>query len=185
MASPLPRPSAVSILVFVTGLICAVWSGVATYRAVGLYGGPVGSGFHREWNPQTKHHDLVHETTTKAGVHIRRVYAADSVHLVRTEISGANIESPYSLEPTSGGKTDRIGFSSINDGVIDAWSTTDPKTGERHVEMSTRRNGKIDRWEHYVKGALNRVELDTNGDGKPDRRMTFEDGILIDTVDIH
>jgi hypothetical protein len=185
LASHKLRPSVLSIVVFVTGLIAAAWSGVATYKAVGLYGGPIGSGFHREWNPQTKHHDLIHETTTKAGVRIRRVYAADSIHLLKTEISGAGVESPFSVEPNSDGKTDRIGFSSINDGVIDAWSTTDPKTRERRVEMSTRRDGKIDRWEWYQKESLVRVELDTDGDGKPDRRSTFEDGILIDTVDIH
>jgi len=171
----------VSVVVFIGGLIGAAWSGVATYHAVGLYGGPVGSGFHREWNPQTRHYDLVHEMTTKAGVHVRQVFANDSVHVTRTEFSGAGVPSPLSLERTSDGNAERLGFSSINDGVIDAWSTTDPKTGIRRVEMTTKRNGKIDRWERYEKGALVRVDLDTNGNGKPDRWMTYEDGILMDT----
>lgn len=175
--------SLASIVVFVAGLIASMWSGVATYRAVGLYGGPVASGFHREWNPETRHYDLIHETTTKAGMHVRRSYA-DRVVLLRTDISGPGIDSPISLTTSKDGKTDRIGFSSINDGVIDAWSTTDPLTGDRRVEMSTKRDGKIDRWEQYQKEVLIRVDLDTNGDGKPDRRMIYEDGILIDTVDI-
>lgn len=173
------RPT-LSIAVFIVGLIAAVWSGVATYRAVGLYGGPVGSGFHREWNPQTRHYDLIHETTTKAGAHIRRVFADDSVHVLRTEVSGAG-ESPISVDVDPQGKPARMGFSSINDGVIDAWSSDDPKTGETRVEMSTKRDGKIDRWERYQKGALVRVDLDTNGNGKPDRWMTYEGGILMDT----
>jgi len=46
---------------------------------------------------------------------------------------------------------------------------------------SDRRNGKIDRWERYLKGALVRVDLDTNGNGKPDRWLTYEAGILMDT----
>ena len=184
MAPHMSRPSPLSIVVFISGLIAAIWSGVATYQTVGLYGGPVGSGFHREWNPRTRHYDLIHEATTRSGAHIRRVFADDSVRVLRTEVSGGG-EPPISFEASLDGTPDRIGFSSINDGVIDAWSITDPKTGERHVEMSTRRNGKIDRWEHYVKDALIRVELDTNGDGKPDRRMTYEDGILMDTVDMH
>jgi hypothetical protein len=180
LASHTPRPSALSIVIFVTGLIASVWSGIATYRAVGLYGGPVGSGFHREWNPQTKHYDLIHETTTKAGVHVRRVFAADSIRVLRTEVSGGGT-STMSVEASADGKPDRVGFSSIDDGVIDAWSIGDPKTGITRVEMSTKRNGKIDRWERYRKGVLIRVDLDTNGNGKPDRWMTYEDGILMDT----
>lgn len=170
-----------SVTVFTVGLIAAAWSGVATYRALGIYGGPVASGFHREWNPRTQRHELIHETTTKAGVRIRRLYADDLRHVLRTEMSGTGIDSTIVIETPAAGSAERLGFSSNNDGVIDAWSTTDPKTGERRVEMSTRRNGKIDRWERYVKGVLVRVDLDTNGNGKPDRWQTYEAGILMDT----
>ena len=49
------------------------------------------------------------------------------------------------------------------------------------VEVSTRRDEKIDRWVYYEKGKLVRVELDTNHDGKVDEWQTYEDGILMDT----
>lgn len=170
-----------SVTVFIVGLIAAVWSGIATYRALGIYGGPVTSGFHREWNPRTQRYELIHETATQAGVQIRRVYADDLRQVLRTEMSGTGIESPLVFEPDAVGSSNRVGFSSVNDGVIDAWSIADPKTGDTRVEMSTARNGKIDRWERYVKGALVRVDLDTNGNGKPDRWQTYEAGILMDT----
>lgn len=170
-----------SIVVLVGGLIAATWSGIAAYRAVGIYGGPISSGFYREWNPRTQRYELIHETTTKAGVHIRRLYADDLRSVLQTEMSGTGIESPMVIETEAAGAPPRMGFSSNNDGVIDAWSTADPKTGETRVEMSTRRNGKIDRWERYLKGALVRVDLDTNGNGKPDRWQIYEAGILMDT----
>lgn len=173
--------SVIRPLVFITGLLAAAWSAVATYRAVGIYGGPIASGFHREWDPQTKRYQLIHETTTKAGVRVRRLYADDLRQLLSTELSGTGIESPFSIAVSADGKSRRVGFSSVNDGVIDAWSTTDPKTGEVRVEMSTKRNGKIDRWERYEKQVLIRVDLDTNGNGKPDRWMTYQDGIQMDT----
>jgi hypothetical protein len=170
----------VSVAVFVVGLAAAVWSGVATYRAVGLYGGPIATGFHREWDPQTKKYLLVHETTTLQGGHIRRVYADDLRAVLQTDSSG-NIGPEMALALKADGNSRRVGFSSANDNIIDAWSTTDPKTGVMKVEMSTKRNGIIDRWERYEKGVLVRVDLDTNGNGKPDRWMTYEDGILTDT----
>lgn len=170
-----------SITVFVAGLIAATWSGIATYRAVGIYGGPLATGFHREWNPRTQRYDLIHETTTHAGVHIRRLYADDLRQVLRTEMSGTGITTPLVFESDPGGSSNRVGFSSNNDGVVDAWSIVDPKSGDTRVEMSTRRNGKIDRWEQYVKGALVRVDLDTNGNGKPDRWQTYDAGILMDT----
>jgi hypothetical protein len=170
-----------SIAVFIVGLAAAAWSSVATYRAIGLYGGPIATGFHREWDPQAKKYMLVHETTTKAGAHIRRVYADDLREVLQTDLTGGKVGSEMSLALAADGRAQRVGFSSANDNVIDAWSTTDPKTGVMKVEMSTKRDGKIDRWERYEKGVLVRVDLDTNGNGKPDRWMTYEDGILMDT----
>jgi hypothetical protein len=80
------------------------------------------------------------------------------------------------------GKPSRSGFSTLKDGVIDAWAVRDLKTGNARIEVSTRRNGTIDRWEQYEKEKLVRVDLDTNGNGKPDRWMLYEDGILMNTV---
>jgi hypothetical protein len=185
VAARVNRRTAPSIIVFITGLIAAVWSGIATYRAVGIYGGPIATGFHREWNPQTRRYELIHETTNANGVHVRRLFTDDLRQLLQTEISGGGIESPLTFAGADEAPK-RVGFSSINDGVIDAWAMADPKTGSTRVEISTKRNGKIDRWERYEKGQLVRVDLDTNGNGKPDRWQTYEDGILMDTfIDVN
>jgi hypothetical protein len=169
-----------SIAVFVTGLAAAIWSGMATYNAVGLYGGPVATGFHREWDTAAKKYILVHETTTAAGGHLRRVYSDDLREVLQSELTGGSL-GPVMTLVVAADASRRVGFSSANDNIIDAWSATDPKTGVMTVEMSTKRDGKIDRWERYEKGVLVRVDLDTDGNGKPDRWMTYQDGILMDT----
>jgi hypothetical protein len=48
--------------------------------------------------------------------------------------------------------------------------------------VSKRRDGKVDRWEHYEKGQLARVEEDTDRNGRVDRWSTYDAGILMDTV---
>lgn len=170
-------PSVASIVVFITGLVAAVAAGIATYREVGMYGGPVLTGFHREWNPQTRSYQLVHETTTKAGLRIRR-QLSDFMEVQQTQLSGDAV-GPAVEQLVSGGSG--IAFSTRNDDVIDAWVTRDLKAETARIFVSTKRDGKIDRWEQYVKGQLVRVDLDTDGNGKADRWMTYEDGILMDT----
>lgn len=170
-------PSALSSLVFVTGVIAAAASGTWAYRTVGLYGGPILTGYHRVWNPVTRKYQLVHETTNKDGLRIRR-QLSQGRSVEATTFSGA-AAGPVAEKLITGGA--RVGFSSRDDGVIDAWAVRDPATGSSRIEMSTQRDGKIDRWERYEKGQLVRVDLDTNGNGKPDRWMTYEGGILMDT----
>lgn len=169
-------PSPVSLVVFVTGLVAAVVSGVETYRAVGVYGGPIRTGFHREWDPQTSRYQLIHETTNKAGTRIRRLMT-DDLQVQKTTLGVALGETTIGNGDVDG----RIGFSTAKDGVVDAWATRDAKGETARIEVSTKRDGKIDRWEQYIKGQLVRVDLDTNGNGKADRWMTYEDGILTDT----
>jgi hypothetical protein len=166
-----------SLMVFITGLVAAVAAGVQTYRTVGLYGGPILTGFHREWNPQTRHYQLMHETTTKAGLRIRRLLT-DGMEVQRTDLSGAAIGPAVEQLVDRGA---RLAFSTRNDGVIDAWAIRDLKAETARVGVSTKRDGRIDRWEQYVKGQLVRVDLDTDGNGKVDRWMTYEEGILMDT----
>ena len=170
-------PSLLSLVVFIAGLVAAAASGVWTYRAVGLYGGPILTGFHREWNPRTHSYQLVHETTTKAGLRIRRLLT-DTMQVRQTDLSGAAVW-PVVEELTNSGT--RVAFSTRNDGVIDAFATRDARMGTARIEVSTKRDGKIDRWEQYASGQLVRVDVDTDGNGKADRWMTYEDGILMDT----
>ena len=177
MTSRRRSPSAWSWLVFVGGLVAAVAAGVSTYRTVGLYGFPTLTGFHREWNPRTRSYQLVHETTTRDGLRVRRQFSA-GLAVQRMAVSGDAVGPAVEQAFKAGA---RLGYSTRNDGVIDAWVTRNTQTGTVRTEVSTKRNGKIDRWEHYVKGQLVRVDLDTDGNGKPDRWMTYEEGILMDT----
>jgi hypothetical protein len=41
------------------------------------------------------------------------------------------------------------------------------------VESDSNRDGQIDRWQYWAQGRLASEELDTDGDGTPDRRLVF------------
>jgi hypothetical protein len=41
------------------------------------------------------------------------------------------------------------------------------------VEEDTDDDGRVDKWEDYVAGALRRMDLDVTGRGKPDRRLVY------------
>ena len=64
----------------------------------------------------------------------------------------------------------KIGFSRANDGKEDAWSypAADGKTIVK-IELSTRRDGKVTRIEHYEQEKLVRAEEDTDEDGQIDK----------------
>lgn len=170
-------PSPLSVIVFIGGLAAAVATGVSTYRELGLYGGPILTGFHREWNPQTGRHQLIHEMTTKAGLRFRRLLNDDHV-VQRTDVSGEAMRPVVEQMIKSGSM---VAFSTRNDGLMDAWAIRDERAQTARIEVSTKRDGKVDRWEQYFKGQLVRVDLDTDGSGKADRWMTYEEGILMDT----
>lgn len=63
------------------------------------------------------------------------------------------------------------------DGKIDSWSyyqMTADETGKPVNRLIERRrdsngDGKVDTWEYYVKGLLQKVGTDTDGDGQPDQ----------------
>ena len=70
----------------------------------------------------------------------------------------------------------RIGGSTEGDGREDTWVRTVGE--ERHVEISTGRDGIIDRREVYRGEQLVRTESDTNHDGLPDMWEAFEAGAV-------
>ena len=47
------------------------------------------------------------------------------------------------------------------------------------VEEDTDFDGRVDKWETYADGALTTASLDENKDGKPDRRLTYANGALV------
>jgi hypothetical protein len=75
------------------------------------------------------------------------------------------------------GELQRIGASTQLDGREDTWVRT--AGGERHVEISTRRDGTVDRRESYRGETLVRTEADTNHDGLPDTWQEFSEGALV------
>ena len=170
----------IETIIFAGGLAASVAAGMYGYQAVGLYGdGPFASGYHRERDPHTGESLLVHESVTSQG-RIRRVMDqrfrlkevgvdadGDGIVEITTKATDANIAS--------------TGFSLAGDGVIDAWAFRNTAGELVRVEVSTKRDGKIDRWEHYRNNRMIKVETDTNGNGRPDRWQMFDEGILTDT----
>jgi hypothetical protein len=79
---------------------------------------------------------------------------------------------------SAGGALEKVGFSCANDGKADAWAYQGDNGRIARIEVSTNRDGKVNRVEFYETGALARAEEDTNGDGKPDKRETYRAGAL-------
>jgi hypothetical protein len=176
------RVSGIEAIIFVAGLLLAVVAGIAGYHVVGLYGdGAFALGFHREIDPASGRSVLVHVAKMRVGT-VRRVID-DDLRVKETDID-ADGDGRYEKRLTfqlKGDEVQGIGFSLRNDGVIDAWAYRDASGNLDRIEVSSKRDGKIDRWERYVNGQMIRVDFDTNGNGRIDRWQTYQDGILMDT----
>lgn len=68
---------------------------------------------------------------------------------------------------------DRVGFSRLNDGILDSQAFYGPDRKVARIEVSTGRDGRFNRVEFYERGVLVRSEEDTNGDGRPDKWATY------------
>jgi len=77
---------------------------------------------------------------------------------------------------TASSALDRLGTASARDGRLDTWART--SGDDLQLDISTRRDGLIDRREFRRRGVLVRTEHDTNFDGLPDEWQRFEDGRL-------
>jgi hypothetical protein len=71
----------------------------------------------------------------------------------------------------------RIGGATQGDGHEDTWARLEGN--RRLIDIATARDGRIDRREVYEGEALVHAQLDTNGDGLPDRWEEFRDGALV------
>ena len=71
-------------------------------------------------------------------------------------------------------KLEKVGFSRAQDGIEDAWSFFNSAGATERIEISTRRNHKVDRIEHYENGKLARAEEDSDGDGRVDKWETYD-----------
>jgi hypothetical protein len=84
------------------------------------------------------------------------------------------------------GRLTKVGLSRADDGKPDAWAFPDAGGRIERIEASSARDeSKIDRWEYYTlaadgspEGVLQRVEEDTNGDGRREKWERYENGAL-------
>lgn len=74
-------------------------------------------------------------------------------------------------------RLERVGTSSLNDGIEDTWTWTNAVNGEGRIDRSQARDRRIDRHEYYRNAVLVRSEEDTNGDGRLDRWDHYEGSI--------
>lgn len=70
----------------------------------------------------------------------------------------------------------RVGGSTQHDGVEDTWAYT--SGDDVRLEISTRRDGVVDRREFYHANVLTKTESDTNHDGLMDTWEQYENGRL-------
>lgn len=68
---------------------------------------------------------------------------------------------------------EKVGFASLNDGVMDSQAFYAAGGAVERIEVSTKRDGRFDRVEFYEGGLLVRSEEDTSGDGRSDRWHTY------------
>ena len=103
----------------------------------------------------------------------------DGTRLVRMEID-ANLDGVIDRWEyyTPDGALEKVGFSRVGDGRVDAWAFEAAGGGIARMEISTRRDGTISRWEIYEKGVLAAAEEDTTGNGKPDKWETYRNGAI-------
>jgi hypothetical protein len=86
------------------------------------------------------------------------------------------------------GQLAKVGFSRKDDGQVDGWAFSGPDGKLQRIDLSSAGDERrIDRREFYDAsratgpedaGALVRAEEDTNGDGKPDKWETYENGAV-------
>jgi hypothetical protein len=73
---------------------------------------------------------------------------------------------------------ERVGASRLNDGKEDTWFYSASDGSVARAELSTRRDGKISRIEHYADNVLAAAEEDVDGNGAMDKWETYSEGRL-------
>jgi hypothetical protein len=69
---------------------------------------------------------------------------------------------------------EKVGTSRAGDNTPDSWAFFDGSGAMTKLEISTHRNGTVDRVEFYEGGARVRAEEDTNADGRIDKWESYE-----------
>jgi hypothetical protein len=71
------------------------------------------------------------------------------------------------------GRVTKVGMSRQDDGVMDAVAIMGSDQHLVRLEVSTRRDGRFDRFEFYQAGRLARAEEDSDGDGRVDKWESY------------
>jgi len=132
-----------------------------------------------EYNSKTGKLVLLRYDTNGDG-HVDVWSYMDGARIVRIEIDkneDGKIERWEHYAPP-GNTLIKIGFSRKDDGIEDAWTYPGPDGTVARIEISTLRNGTVNRTEYYEKNVMIRAEEDTDGDGKLDKWEHFENGRL-------
>jgi len=87
----------------------------------------------------------------------------------------------YVSRPSTGGESvpgavlDRVEVSTRPDGRVTRWERYE--NGRlRDVEEDTSGDGRVDKWESWQDGSLSMIAMDTLGRGRPDRRLVYPAG---------
>ena len=187
----------------VAGLVAAVLSGVAAYRAAGAYGdGFLNFGLYRISEDGTQVSRVVRKVVTDEGLLLHYVFDGNSRSLIELRVmpdasNGGGTPEVVRIDLAQGvpGRFDldrravawddkerrvKIGFSLDGTGPLDAWQYWGADGQLQEIRLSRRGDGVVDRWEFYDQGQLARVEEDANHDGRVDRWLTYEAGILLE-----
>ena len=128
------------------------------------------------YDPDTRLVSRLDYDNETSGKIVARTYFSNG-HAVRLEVDadGNGSIDRWEYYRTDGTLT-RLGTSSGNDGREDTWVVQGGDS--MRVDISTRRDGFVDRREFHERGALTRAEQDTNFDGLVDESQLFENGKL-------
>ena len=166
------------VTILTVGLVAAVVSGIVAYRL----GGPYGERFdtarvRRVYNQQTGELEtLIYDVDGDLRLD-NWAYGEDG-RRVRREIDDdedGRIDrwQFFDASDAEDAVPSREGFSSVGDGVMDAWRYFEDDGDVERIEFLDRSTDRVAKTEFYRGGALMRTETDTDGDGEVDDRVVF------------
>ena len=128
------------------------------------------------YNPDTRELERIDYDTNRDGsIEARLYFLAGRPTRLEVDADTDGHVDRWELYREDGGLA-RVGTSTQGDGRADTWVI---ETGNTlRVEISTGRDGILDRTEIHENGVLQRAELDTNHDGRIDQWQRFEGGQL-------
>jgi hypothetical protein len=116
------------------------------------------------------------------GIIDRWEYFDADAKLVKVGFSRTNADKPdaWAFGSPDGKQIYKVEISSTADEKkIDRWERYGPGNIMQEADEDTDGDGRPDKWETYVNGAVRTVAFDENKDGRPDRRFTYQGAVLV------